>query len=165
MSDWFLASAQETLLKLRTSREGLDAWEAKRRLGEYGENVIPEQKAPPWWQVFLSQFQDLLVMILIGAAGVSMVTGDPGSAGVIFAVLLLNALLGTVQNQKARRSLESLKALSAPQARVRRAGLTCMIPSAQIVPGDILLLEAGDRVQLYGQYSGSLFAATLVVKL
>ena len=146
MSDWFLASAQETLLKLRTSREGLDAWEAKRRLGEYGENVIPEQKAPPWWQVFLSQFQDLLVMILIGAAGVSMVTGDPGSAGVIFAVLLLNALLGTVQNQKARRSLESLKALSAPQARVRRAGLTCMIPSAQIVPGDILLLEAGDRV-------------------
>lgn len=146
MSDWFLLSGQEVLARLRAGREGLDAQEVKRRLKEYGENIIPEQKRAPWWQVFLSQFKDLLVMILIGAAGVSMVTGDPGSAGVIFMVLLLNAVLGTVQNQKAQKSLEGLKALSAPKARVRRAGMTCMIPSAQIVPGDILLLETGDRV-------------------
>ena len=146
MQEWFWLPKNEVLSELRTGEEGLDAREAKVRLREYGENVILERKRSPWWQVFLGQFKDLLVMILIGAAAVSMVTGDPGSAGVIFAVLLLNALLGTVQNQRAQKSLESLKSLSAPQVRVRRSGVMCMVPAAQVVPGDILVLEAGDRI-------------------
>ena len=75
-----------------------------------------------------------------------MVTGDPGSAGVIFAVLLLNAVLGTVQHQRAEKSLDSLKSLSSPEARVRRDGRQMDIPSSEVVPGDILLLEAGDLV-------------------
>ena len=146
MQEWFWLPKNEVLSELRTGEEGLDAREAKVRLREYGENVILERKRSPWWQVFLGQFKDLLVMILIGAAAVSMVTGDPGSAGVIFAVLLLNALLGTVQNQRAQKSLESLKSLSAPQVRVRRSGVMCMVPAAQVFPGDILVLEAGDRI-------------------
>ena len=76
----------------------------------------------PWWQIFLGQFKDLLVMILIGAAGVSMVTGDPESALVIFSVLLLNAVLGTVQHQKARRSLESLKRLASTHCSFGKGG-------------------------------------------
>ena len=151
MQEWFWLPKDEVLSGLRTGEEGLDAGEAKARLCEYGENVILERKKTPWWQVFLGQFKDLLVMILIGAAAVSMVTGDAGSAGVIFAVLLLNALLGTVQNQKAQKSLEGLKSLSSPQVRVRRAGLNAMIPAAQVVPGDILVLEAGDRIGADGR--------------
>ena len=151
MQEWFWLPKDEVLSGLRTGEEGLDAGEAKARLCEYGENVILERKKTPWWQVFLGQFKDLLVMILIGAAAVSMVTGDAGSAGVIFAVLLLNALLGTVQNQKAQKSLEGLKSLSSPQVRVRRAGLNVMIPAAQVVPGDILVLEAGDRIGADGR--------------
>ena len=104
-----------------------------------------------WWQVFLAQFKDLLVIILIGAAAVSMLTGDPESAMVIFAVLLLNAVLGTVQHQKAEKSLDSLKRLSSPEARVLRDGRSMTIPSALVVPGDILLLETGDMVAADGR--------------
>ena len=146
MADWFRLSKQETMSQLTTGGQGLGSREAKERLKQYGENVIEEAGRKQWWQVFLEQFKDLLVIILIVAAGISMVTGDPGSAGVIFAVLLLNAVLGTVQHQKAEKSLDSLKSLSSPEARVRRDGRQIDIPSSQVVPGDILLLEAGDLV-------------------
>ncbi|MCD7906545.1 MAG: HAD-IC family P-type ATPase, partial [Clostridium sp.] len=146
MAEWFRLSKQETMSQLITGGQGLGSREAKERLKQYGENVIEEAGRKQWWQVFLEQFKDLLVIILIVAAGISMVTGDPGSAGVIFAVLLLNAVLGTVQHQKAEKSLDSLKSLSSPEARVRRDGRQADIPSAQVVPGDILLLEAGDLV-------------------
>ncbi len=146
MADWFRLSKQETMSQLTTGGQGLGSREAKERLKQYGENVIEEAGRKQWWQVFLEQFKDLLVIILIVAAGISMVTGDPGSAGVIFAVLLLNAVLGTVQHQKAEKSLDSLKSLSSPEARVRRDGRQLDIPSSQVVPGDILLLEAGDLV-------------------
>ncbi len=146
MAEWFRLSKQETMSQLITGGQGLGSREAKERLKQYGENVIEEAGRKQWWQVFLEQFKDLLVIILIVAAGISMVTGDPGSAGVIFAVLLLNAVLGTVQHQKAEKSLASLKSLSSPEARVRRDGRQADIPSSQVVPGDILLLEAGDLV-------------------
>ena len=96
------------------------------------------------WQVFLEQFQDLLVIILIAAAGISMVSDNVESAVVIFAVILMNAVLGTVQHEKARKSLDSLKSLSSPSAKVIRNGQTLEIPSAQVVPGDLIALEAGD---------------------
>ena len=97
-------------------RKGLGQAEAERRLAKYGENVLKEKERPQWWQVFLAQFEDLLVIILIGAAAVSMLTGDPESALVIFSVLLLNAVLGTVQHQRAEKSLDSLRRLSSPEA-------------------------------------------------
>ena len=116
MADWFYMGGEEALRELGTGRKGLGQAEAERRLAKYGENVLKEKERPQWWQVFLAQFEDLLVIILIGAAAVSMLTGDPESALVIFSVLLLNAVLGTVQHQRAEKSLDSLRRLSSPEA-------------------------------------------------
>ena len=151
MADWFEQPEAEVLAGLDSGRQGIDSGEAQQRLKEYGENVLEEAGRLQWWQVFLAQFKDLLVIILIGAAAVSMLTGDPESAMVIFAVLLLNAVLGTVQHQKAEKSLDSLKRLSSPEARVLRDGRSMTIPSALVVPGDILLLETGDMVAADGR--------------
>jgi len=151
MADWFELSETDVLDSLGTGRQGIGEDEAEKRLGTYGENVLQENGKLQWWQVFLSQFKDLLVIILIAAAAVSMLTGDPESAMVIFAVLLLNAVLGTVQHQKAEKSLDSLKQLSSPEARVIREGLLCIIPSSMVVPGDILMLETGDLVAADGR--------------
>ena len=151
MADWFEQPEAEVLAGLDSGRQGIDSGQAEQRLKEYGENVLEEAGRLQWWQVFLAQFKDLLVIILIGAAAVSMLTGDPESAMVIFAVLLLNAVLGTVQHQKAEKSLDSLKRLSSPEARVLRDGRSMTIPSALVVPGDILLLETGDMVAADGR--------------
>lgn len=151
MADWFEQPEAEVLAGLDSGRQGIDSGQAEQRLKEYGENVLEEAGRLQWWQVFLAQFKDLLVIILIGAAAVSMLTGDPESAMVIFAVLLLNAVLGTVQHQKAEKSLDSLKRLSSPEARVLRNGRSMTIPSALVVPGDILLLETGDMVAADGR--------------
>ena len=102
-------------------------------------------------QVFLEQFCDLLVVILIIAALISMVSGNVESTVVILAVIILNAILGTVQHAKAEKSLDSLKSLSSPNAKVLRDGQKVEIPSAKVVPGDILYLEAGDLVVADGR--------------
>ena len=94
MEQWYGLTQEEVLKRLGTNRTGLSEEEAEKRLEVYGENILKEQEEMPWWQIFLGQFKDLLVMLLIGAAGVSMVTGDPESALVIFSVLFLNAILG-----------------------------------------------------------------------
>ncbi len=151
MAQWYGLTQEEVLKRLGTNRTGLSEEEAEKRLKTYGENVLKEQEEMPWWQVFLGQFKDLLVMILIGAAGVSMVTGDPESALVIFSVLLLNAILGTVQHQKARKSLESLKRLAATDTLLLREGRICMVPSSKVVPGDILVLETGGMAAADGR--------------
>ena len=116
MEDWYRLPEEEVLSRLNTDRKGLTEEEAARRISQYGRNVLRETGKKRWYRVFLEQFQDLLVQILIGAALISMVSGNSESTIVIFAVLLLNAVLGTVQHQKAQKSLESLKALSAPAA-------------------------------------------------
>ena len=101
--------------------------------------------------VFAEQFCDLLVVILIAAAVISMFSGNVESTIVIVAVIILNAILGTVQHEKAKKSLESLKSLSSPNAKVIRGGQKIEVPSAKVVPGDILLLEAGDMVVADGR--------------
>ena len=151
MADWCHMDEKAVLAEIRSDKKGLTEAEAQKRLGMYGENVLKEKERPQWWQVFLAQFEDLLVIILIGAAAVSMLTGDPESALVIFSVLLLNAVLGTVQHQKAEKSLDSLRRLSSPEARVVRDGRSMAVPSAQVVPGDILVLETGDMVPADGR--------------
>lgn len=128
----------------QSSPNGLTTEEAHTRLGQYGKNKLQEAKQKGLLQVFLSQFADLLVGILIVAAVISAITGGVEGAIVIIAVLLLNAVLGTVQHFKAQKSLDSLKTMSAPLACVMRDGMKMEIPAAQLVPGDILLLEAGD---------------------
>ena len=143
--------ARQALEQLESSMQGLSRQEADRRLKQYGKNTIRERKPKAWWQVFFGQFNDLLVWILIGAAAVSAVTDNRESSLVIGAVLLLNAVLGTIEHQKAEKSLESLRALSAPEAVVIREGKKRRIPAEDVVLGDILVLEAGDLAAADGR--------------
>ncbi|MDO5349845.1 MAG: cation-translocating P-type ATPase [Lachnospiraceae bacterium] len=149
--EWFRIPSGQTLEELGSSRQGLSHQEAAVRLIKYGKNVIQERQKKAWWQVFLEQFQDLLVWILIAAAIVSVLTDNGESSLVIGAVLLLNAILGTVEHQKAEKSLESLRALSAPEAEVIREGRREKISAEEVVPGDILVLEAGDLAAADGR--------------
>lgn len=144
MKTWYRESAENVLRDMGSSRSGLTQQQAEAVRKKAGENVLQEGTGKKAWQVFLEQFQDLLVIILIAAAGISMVSDNVESAVVIFAVILMNAVLGTVQHEKARKSLDSLKSLSSPSAKVIRNGETLEIPSAQVVPGDLIALEAGD---------------------
>ena len=144
MKAWYRESAENVLKDMGSSRKGLTQQQAEEVRRQAGENVLQEGARKKAWQVFLEQFQDLLVVILIAAAGISMVSDNVESAVVIFAVILMNAVLGTVQHEKAQKSLDSLKSLSSPSARVIRDGLTLEIPSSQVVPGDLIALEAGD---------------------
>ena len=148
---FFRLTPQQAMEKLETQRQGLTGAEAARRLEQYGPNALLEQKRKTVLQVFLEQFKDLLVVILIVAALISMASGNVESTIVIFAVLILNAILGTVQHFKAEKSLESLKAMSAPSVKVLRDGKRAVIPSNQLVPGDLVELEAGDLVAADGR--------------
>ena len=127
---FFNRSVQEALTELNTSEQGLSSQEAKKRLEQYGPNKLSEAKRKSPLAVFFEQFKDLLVIILIIAAIISMVSGNMESTLVIFAVLILNAILGTVQYFKAEKSLESLKAMSSPSAKVLRDGTRVEIPVA-----------------------------------
>ena len=151
MKDYYLLTKNETLEKLGTSKNGLTNEKAGQLLLEKGANVLKEGKRKSTLAVFLSQFADLLVIILIAAAIISMISGNTESTLVIFAVIMINALLGTIQHKKAEKSLESLKSLSSPNAKVIRDGKKFEIPSADIVPGDIVILEAGDMVVADGR--------------
>ncbi len=151
MQDWYQIPEEEVLARLRTSRLGLNQVEAKKRLKAHGKNALKENGKKAWWQIFFGQFQDLLVQILIGAAIISLISGNGESTIVIFAVLLLNAVLATIQHEKAQKSLESLKALSAPAAQVIREGTRQKVAAWEIVPGDILVLEAGDLAAADGR--------------
>lgn len=151
MEEWFRLSEEEVLTRLHAYRSGLDSGEILRRREIYGSNTLKKAKRKNAFEIFLDQFKDLLVIILIIAAVISMMSGDMESTWVIFAVLLLNAVLGTVEHQKAEKSLDGLMALSAPSAKVVREGRTQTILSKDIVPGDILLLEAGDMVAADGR--------------
>lgn len=148
---FFNRTPEETMKAVESARTGLTSAQAAERLERFGKNALAEGKKKSGLQVFLEQFKDLLVVILLVAAVISAVSGNLESTIVIFAVLILNAILGTVQHFKAEKSLESLKAMSSPTAKVLRDGKRAMIPSAQIVPGDIVELEAGDMVVADGR--------------
>ena len=148
---WYQLSKDELKKSFHVTDQGLTSQEASRILEEKGENALTETKRKSVFQVFAEQFCDLLVIILIIAAVISIFSGNLESTIVIFAVILLNAVLGTVQHEKAQKSLESLKSLSSPSAKVLRDGQKIEIPSSKVVPGDILLLEAGDLVVADGR--------------
>lgn len=148
---FFNRSVDEVLKQQESSPGGLSHAQAADRLERFGPNALVEGKKKGIVQVFLEQFKDLLVVILILAAVISMLSGQGESTIVIFAVLILNAILGTVQYFKAEKSLESLKAMSSPAAKVLRDGAKVEVPSKEIVPGDIVFLEAGDLVVADGR--------------
>lgn len=151
MNLWYQMSKEEVFNRLEVTSEGLSAEKAKELLEKNGENVLQEGKKKTALQVFLSQFADLLVIILIVAAIISLCSGNIESTMVIFAVIILNAILGTAQHIKAEKSLESLKSLSSPNAKVIRDGVKIEIPSKHVVEGDIIVLEAGDLVVADGR--------------
>ncbi|NRO25850.1 Calcium-transporting ATPase 1 [Lactobacillus helveticus] len=151
MKQYYLQTKAKVLEELKTASGGLSSQQAKDNLAKYGKNALIEGKKKTTLQVFLEQFKDLMVIILIIAAVISAFTGELESTLVIIAVLILNAILGTVQHIKAEKSLESLKSLSSPSAKVLRDGKKIEIDSKDVVPGDIMLLEAGDMVTADGR--------------
>ena len=151
MKQYYLQTKAKVLEELKTGSGGLSSQQAKDNLTKYGKNALIEGKRKTTLQVFLEQFKDLMVIILIIAAVISAFTGELESTLVIIAVLVLNAILGTVQHIKAEKSLESLKSLSSPSAKVLRDGKKIEIDSKDVVPGDIMLLEAGDMVTADGR--------------
>lgn len=151
MKEWYQMTEQAVLERMHTSKNGLSFQEAKRLLEEKGENVLKEGKRKTTLQIFLEQFKDVLVIILIVAAVISMFSGNVESTVIIIAVIILNAILGTVQYKKAEKSLDSLKSLSSPSTKVLRDGQKIEVDSKKVVPGDILLLEAGDLVVADGR--------------
>lgn len=151
MKEVYQMTQEELFLERNGKETGLSKEEAEKLLLEKGENVLEEGRRKTALQVFGEQFMDLLVIILIVAAVISMLSGNVESTIVIFVVILLNAVLGTIQYVKAEKSLDSLKALSSPHAKVIRNGEKIEIPSKEVVLGDILLLEAGDMIVADGR--------------
>lgn len=149
--NWYQLTKEQVLEKLGVTKDGLSSKKAEELLQKNGENVLQEGKRKTALQVFLSQFADLLVIILIIAAIISMFSGNIESTIVIFAVITLNAILGTVQHINAEKSLDSLKSLSSPNAKVIRDGQKIEIPSKEVVEGDMVVLEAGDLVVADGR--------------
>lgn len=129
-----------------SGREGLSTAQADQNREQFGKNQLAQKKKKPVWMIFLEQFKDFLVIILIIAAIISAITGELESTIVILVVITMNAILGTVQTVKAEKSLDNLKSLSAPHAKVLRDGTTVLLPAAELVVGDVILLEAGDQV-------------------
>lgn len=144
-------STEELMMQHQVTKEGLTSQQVDKIRQEKGENILQEGKKKSIFQVFISQFADLLVVILIVAAIISMFSGNVESTIVILLVLVMNAVLGTIQHVKAQRSLESLKQLSSPCAKVIRDGVKQEVPSREIVPGDIVMLEAGDMIVADGR--------------
>ena len=129
----------------------LTSEQAKRNQEKYGWNELVEEKKKSAIQIFLEQFKDFLVIILIISAIISGILGDAESAIVIFIVITMNAILGTVQTVKAEQSLDSLKQLSAPEAKVRRDGNIVQIASREVTIGDEVIVEAGDCIPADGR--------------
>ncbi len=151
LKNWYRMSKDEVLKEFRVNSDGLSLDKARELLEKNGENVLEENRNKSVLQVFLSQFADLMVIILIAAAIISMFSGNIESTIVIFAVITLNAVLGTFQHIKAEKSLESLKSLSSPSAKVIRGGRKIEIDSKNVVEGDLIVLEAGDLVVADGR--------------
>ena len=143
--------SQTILKEFKTTEKGLSDNEVKKRKESFGNNALKEKKRKGILKVFFNQFKDLLVGILIVAGIISIITDNVESTLVIFIVILLNAILGTVQYFKAEQSLEALKSLTAAKCKVIRNGIKQEILSKDIVPGDILFLEAGDLIAADGR--------------
>ena len=144
-------SSEETMKELNGSTEPLTDEQVREHKEKYGPNELVEGKKKTVLQIFLEQYKDFLVIILIIAAIVSGFIGEPESAAVILIVITMNAILGTVQTVKAEQSLASLKKLSGPEAKVLRGGNVVQIPSSEVTVGDIVMLDAGDYIPADGR--------------
>jgi Ca2+-transporting ATPase len=144
---WHIRPIDDVAEALETDLDaGLTSDQAKARLERHGLNELAETPRPGFWQLLLRQFRDFVVIMLIVAAAVSFMLGETVEAGAILAIVILNAVLGVVQENKAEEALAALKKMAAPDARVIRNGHRVSIPARQLVPGDIVFLDAGSYV-------------------
>jgi len=143
---WHALGADEVLQRLVATREGLGADEAAERLRRHGPNALPPPTRIPGWRRFLRHFNDPLILFLLAAAVIALSVGHHVDAAVIVAVVTVNAIVGYVQEGRAEQALSALHSMLAPSARVLRDGARVQVEVADLVPGDVLLLEAGDRV-------------------
>jgi Ca2+-transporting ATPase len=144
---WHALSPEEMLARIETSPErGLTTAEAAVRLVRYGPNALPEQKPPSLLALFFRQFRSPLIYLLLAAATVAFLLGEQSDAMVILAVFIINSIIGSFQEGRAARSIEALRKLASVKARVRRDGEERMLEARDLVPGDVLLLAAGDAI-------------------
>ncbi|MGQ4877043.1 cation-translocating P-type ATPase [Billgrantia sp. LNSP4103-1] len=143
---WHALSPQETLDRLDTSQEGLGADEASKRLEHYGPNRLQQDEATPWWRRLLGQFNNVLMLILIVAAVASLSLGKFLDASAILGVVIIIALIGFIQEGKAEKALDSIRDMLSPKAKTLREGRQSEIEAEELVPGDIVRVEGGDRV-------------------
>ena len=141
---WHSLSAEETLKRLETPpMEGLTTEEARRRLQQYGPNQLEEKARRTFAQMVWEQLRGFVILLLIGAAIISAILGEYVDAGAIIAIVLLNTILGVVQESRAEEALAALKRMAAPDSQALRDGKRVTVPAPELVPGDIVFMEAG----------------------
>lgn len=144
---WHAVEPDEALEQLSTPKEkGLSNEEAQRRLQVYGPNQLTEAPPITFWQMLIAQFNNFVVILLIAAALISALLGEYIEAGAILAIVVLNTILGVVQERRAEQALAALRQLASPEAQVIRDGSRRMVPAREVVPGDLVILEAGNYV-------------------
>ena len=157
MKDYYKLSVDETLNELNAAPTGLSSEKAAERLAQYGPNKLKEAEKPGFWKRFLTQLKDPMLLILLAAAGVSALTGALAGESewaetiIILVVVLLNAVLGVLQESKAEAAIEALQTMTAATCKVLRDGKMAVLHSDELVPGDVVLLEAGDAVPADGR--------------
>ncbi|HEY5538962.1 MAG TPA: HAD-IC family P-type ATPase, partial [Thermoplasmata archaeon] len=156
--DWHALTVEETFHRLESSPLGLNPADATRRLARYGPNELQQLEKISPLKIFLSQFLNVLIIVLIVAAVISGALGILGNqveelydATLIAIIVILNAIFGFVQEYRAERSLEALRSLAAPKARVIREAESILIPAREVVPGDIVVLTTGEQVPADGR--------------
>jgi Ca2+-transporting ATPase len=153
---WHVLAPEEAATRLAVDpARGLEPAEVVARLTTSGRNELTEAPRRPRWQLFLDQFRNVLIVVLIGAAVLAGLVGDFKDTVVIAVVLLINAVLGFVQEDRAERSLAALRQMLVATARVRRQGVVTEVAAPEIVPGDIVLVEAGDRIPADGRITAA----------
>jgi len=145
-ADFYLKSVKQVFDGLKTNEKGLSSEEVEKRLNQYGENTLTTTVKTPWWLTFLLQFRDVLVIILIVAGVISYAIGSFRDGTIMFIIVLINAVIGYFQEHKAERIMDSLKKLVQSPAKVFRNGELSELPQAQLVPGDVVYLEEGDKI-------------------
>ncbi len=150
-STYHAMDIEEVLRTLKTSQEGLSSEEAERRLREFGYNELVERERVTLLEIFLNQFKDIFVIMLLIATAISFLIGEIVDASTIAVIVVLNAVVGFVQEYRSEKAMEAMKKLTAPKARVVRDGEEKIIPAREVVPGDVAILEEGDRIPADGR--------------
>jgi P-type Ca2+ transporter type 2C len=144
--NWHNLDVEAVVQSIGTSEEGLFTSVAEQRLAELGPNELEEKKKKPAWVLFINQFKDFMILVLMAAAIISGIAGDSADTIIILVIVILNAIVGFIQEYRAEKAMEALKKMATPQSIVLRNGKPQTISSLQLVPGDVVLLEAGNTI-------------------